>query len=357
MSGTRSTPAIPSRSTTRLRPPASTPRKSSSGATPGSTTSCRASSKDGTIAVLALGRKDTDEPFNSEDLALLTAVAGQVATAIENGRLYRQLHLKAEELGRMREFNENILESLDDGLVVFDADERIVRWNRALEEFYGVRARGRDRPRAGRRVRPRRSSRRCAAARRSIPRAPRSTACRSTDAGDEPTRHACSSTRPPCRCSDVGDDAVVGHDLADRGHHRPRAARRAAADFREDGVDRAAGGRRGARGQHAADRHLELHADAARRRRPGRSDDTVLLEKIERQTFRAAKIVNGLLNLSRPGTHGRRAAAGRSQRRHHRRVLAARAPVRGRQHQGAARAGGRRRCGARASSTSCSRCS
>ena len=28
----------------------------------------------------------------------------------------------------------------------------------------------------------------------------------------------------------------------------------------------------------------------------------MLLEKIERQTFRAAKIVNGLLNLSRPGT-------------------------------------------------------
>jgi len=31
---------------------------------------------------------------------------------------------------------------------------------------------------------------------------------------------------------------------------------------------------------------------------------TVLLEKIERQTFRAAKIVNGLLNLSRPGPTG-----------------------------------------------------
>src|SRR5207247_10587067 len=92
----------------------------------------------GAIAVMARGRQDTDEPFNSEDLALLTAVAGQVATAIENGRLYRQLHLKAEELGRMRECNENILESLDDGLVVFDVDERIVRWNRALEGFYGV---------------------------------------------------------------------------------------------------------------------------------------------------------------------------------------------------------------------------
>src|SRR5262249_10906049 len=53
-------------------------------------------------------------------------------------RLYRQLRLKAEEVGRMREFNENILESLDDGLAVFDEDERIVRWNRALESFYGV---------------------------------------------------------------------------------------------------------------------------------------------------------------------------------------------------------------------------
>lgn len=31
---------------------------------------------------------------------------------------------------------------------------------------------------------------------------------------------------------------------------------------------------------------------------------TRLLEKIERQTFRAAKIVNGLLNLSRPATSG-----------------------------------------------------
>ena len=31
---------------------------------------------------------------------------------------------------------------------------------------------------------------------------------------------------------------------------------------------------------------------------------TALLQKVERQTFRAAKIVNGLLNLSRPGTPG-----------------------------------------------------
>jgi PAS domain S-box-containing protein len=94
--------------------------------------------KEGTIAVLALGRKDTGEPLSSEDTGLLAAVAGQIATALENARLYRQLHVKAVEVDQMRAFNENILESLDNGLLVVDLDDRVVRWNRALEQLYGV---------------------------------------------------------------------------------------------------------------------------------------------------------------------------------------------------------------------------
>jgi len=89
------------------------------------------------VAALLLGRRHSGEPLTSEDLHLVTAVASQAAVAIENGRLYRQLHLKAVELDRLRSFNENILESLDDGLVVVGLDERIVRWNQALERMYG----------------------------------------------------------------------------------------------------------------------------------------------------------------------------------------------------------------------------
>jgi PAS domain S-box-containing protein len=95
-------------------------------------------SQEGTMAVLGLGRKDSAEPLSSEDTALLAAVAAQAATALENARLYRQLRTKAEELDRLREFNENVLESLDDGLVVLDLDDRVVRWNHALEQLYGV---------------------------------------------------------------------------------------------------------------------------------------------------------------------------------------------------------------------------
>src|SRR5204862_5869823 len=96
-------------------------------------------SKEGTIAVMALGRKASNEPLSSEDMALLAAVAAQAATALENGRLYRQLHNKADELERMREFSENILESLNDGLAVVNRNDRIIRHNRRLEELDGVR--------------------------------------------------------------------------------------------------------------------------------------------------------------------------------------------------------------------------
>ena len=85
---------------------------------------------------------------------------------------------------------------------------------------------------------------------------------------------------------------------------------------------------------------------------------TQVLEKIEKQTFRAARIVNGLLNLSRPAeADDSERTRGRPQRRRQRRAVAARASVRQGPRAGAPRAVGRRRCWSSASSSSCSRCS
>jgi signal transduction histidine kinase len=259
------------------------------------------------IAVLALGRKESDEPFNSEDLELLTAVAAQVATAIENGRLYRQLHLKAEELGRMREFNDNILESLDDGLIVFDDDERVVRWNRALETFYGVPrvdAVGRtlsqlfdpwfvDALRAARVEKPR------GAALFKVP-----LNARNAPEG-QPKRLLVNATAVPlqavARPGTMGD--IVGtilliEDVTDRVRLEEQlqiSEKMASIGLLAAGV------------AHEVNTPLtgissftQMLLDGADPTDP----KTALLEKIERQTFRAAKIVNGLLTLSRPGSPG-----------------------------------------------------
>ncbi len=89
------------------------------------------------IAVLGVGRKDGLDPLNSEEVDTLKTLAAQAATAIMNGRLFRSLSEKAEELRGLKEYNENILESLDSGIVVLDLESRVVRWNRAMEALFG----------------------------------------------------------------------------------------------------------------------------------------------------------------------------------------------------------------------------
>ena len=91
------------------------------------------------IGVLGVGRKDGLDPLNSEEVDLLQALAGQAATAFMNGRLYQSLREKAEAFERLTQYNESILESMDSGILVLDLDGRIARWNRALEVLYGKR--------------------------------------------------------------------------------------------------------------------------------------------------------------------------------------------------------------------------
>ena len=89
------------------------------------------------IAVLGAGRKDGLDPLNSEEVDTLKTLAAQAASAIMNGRLYRSLQQKARELQGLTEYSENILESLDSGIVVLDLEGRVARWNRAMEGLYG----------------------------------------------------------------------------------------------------------------------------------------------------------------------------------------------------------------------------
>ena len=91
------------------------------------------------IAIMGVGRKEGLEPLNSEEVDLLQTLAAQTASAFLNGRLYADLKEKAHELQGLTEYNENILESMDSGILVLDLEGQLMRWNRAMEALYGRR--------------------------------------------------------------------------------------------------------------------------------------------------------------------------------------------------------------------------
>src|SRR4029077_4124695 len=93
--------------------------------------------KDRVIAYIALGRTQLGDYLTSEDLELLETVSDYVGIALENSRLYRSLEQKASEYQSLKDFSENIIESIDVGVVVADVTGRIVGWNRALENLIG----------------------------------------------------------------------------------------------------------------------------------------------------------------------------------------------------------------------------
>jgi PAS domain S-box-containing protein len=258
--------------------------------------------KDGTIAVLALGRRESAEPLSSEDTALLTAVAGQVATALENGRLYTQLHAKAEELSRLREFSENVLQSLDDGLVVTSPEGRILWWNRALEQIYGVTATGAIGRTLGD-VFDTRFVDAVTAALREQPDGAQLSRIPLVSHRAHDDRLLLNVTVVPLRQHRDGEPDVTGtvlilEDITERVELEKQlqvSEKMASIGLLAAGVAHEVN--TPLTGIASFTQMLLEGADPADQR-------TKLLEKIERQTFRAAKIVNGLLHLSRQGGPG-----------------------------------------------------
>jgi len=91
--------------------------------------------RDHTVAVLGLAKTVDGDYLSSEDLELLFTIAGYVAIAIENARLYESLEQKALQVERLKDFSENIVESLKIGVVTVDLENRIESWNSQLEEL------------------------------------------------------------------------------------------------------------------------------------------------------------------------------------------------------------------------------
>jgi two-component system NtrC family sensor kinase len=97
---------------------------------------CHAQQK--TIAVLGLGKTAQGDFLSSEDMELLETLGGYLGIAIQNGQLYASLQQKAAEYERLKDFNENIVESINVGVMALDMEDRIESWNAQMEVMYAM---------------------------------------------------------------------------------------------------------------------------------------------------------------------------------------------------------------------------
>lgn len=97
---------------------------------------CRARGR--TAAWLALGRTNDGRYLTGDDAALVETAAGYFAIALENARLYRSLERKAEQYQQLKDYNENIVESLSVGILAVDLEGRVESWNTQLELVFGI---------------------------------------------------------------------------------------------------------------------------------------------------------------------------------------------------------------------------
>jgi two-component system, NtrC family, sensor kinase len=95
---------------------------------------CRVQNR--SIAVLGLGKTMEGDFLSSEDIELLEALAGNLGIAIQNARLYASLEQKVMEYERLKDFNENIVESISVGVLAVDLDDRIEFWNSQMEVMF-----------------------------------------------------------------------------------------------------------------------------------------------------------------------------------------------------------------------------
>jgi PAS domain S-box-containing protein len=91
-----------------------------------------------TVAVLGLGKTVDGDFLSSDDVELVQTIAGYVAVALDNAQLYTSLEQKALEIARLKDFSENIVESLNVGVLAVDLGGIVESWNTRMEQLFNV---------------------------------------------------------------------------------------------------------------------------------------------------------------------------------------------------------------------------
>ncbi|MBI4875754.1 MAG: PAS domain S-box protein [Acidobacteria bacterium] len=242
------------------------------------------------IAHLGVSRTAKGDFLSSDDLEMLVTLAGYVGIAIENARLYSSLQRKVDEYERLKEFSENIVESINVGILAADLDDRVESWNTQIERLTGI-------------------PREAAVGRRLGELFPPELAARFDEVRGETGVHhiykALLSPAPRESTVNVAIAPLVSKDLEQIGRliifdditERSELERRLIQADKLSSIGLLAAGV-----AHEVNTPLAVistYAQMLAKQISGDDQKATLLDKIARQTFRASEIVNSLLNFSR----------------------------------------------------------
>ncbi len=92
---------------------------------------------DRVLGVLGVADLERSHPYSEEDISILASVGRQAAIAIQNARLFQATLQHIAEVEELKDFNERILQTMAEGLMLRTPDGRITFVNRRLEEMLG----------------------------------------------------------------------------------------------------------------------------------------------------------------------------------------------------------------------------
>jgi len=91
------------------------------------------------LGIVVAGFKGEDHaPLNSEDSELIRHLLNQASLAIENAQLVGQLQVQLEEVQQLQNYTEGIFESSPAGIAVLDGERRLVSVNAAFAALVGL---------------------------------------------------------------------------------------------------------------------------------------------------------------------------------------------------------------------------
>jgi two-component system NtrC family sensor kinase len=90
------------------------------------------------VGIVAMGRKTNHTYLTVEDWELMSSISSPLALSVENAFLYSRLETQLEELNLLKEFNENIIENINLGIMVVSRLNQVQTWNYFMEDRFQI---------------------------------------------------------------------------------------------------------------------------------------------------------------------------------------------------------------------------